>query len=121
MNRRNFLRGSALVGGALLLESFPYHAYASTQKKFAQDTVVLGDTGIEVSRLAMGTGTSGYNNSSVQKRKLGLQGLANMLRGGYDEGVNFWESADQYGTHPHLKEALKGVPREKVVLLTKTH
>jgi predicted aldo/keto reductase-like oxidoreductase len=36
-------------------------------------------------------------------------------------GVTFWDSADQYGTHPHLKEALKRVPREKVVILSKTH
>ena len=28
---------------------------------------------------------------------------------------------NQYGTHPHVKLALKGVPREKVVILTKTH
>jgi predicted aldo/keto reductase-like oxidoreductase len=82
---------------------------------------MLGNTGIEVSRLAMGTGTSGYGGSSNQSRKLGLKGLSNLLRTGYDNGVFFWESADQYGTHPHFKEALKSVDRDKVVLLTKTH
>jgi predicted aldo/keto reductase-like oxidoreductase len=44
-----------------------------------------------------------------------------MFRFGYDNGVTFWDAADQYGTHPHLKEALKRVPREKVTILTKTH
>jgi aryl-alcohol dehydrogenase-like predicted oxidoreductase len=43
------------------------------------------------------------------------------LKAAYDKGVFFWDSADQYGTHPHLTEALKSVPREKIVILTKTH
>ena len=121
MKRRHFLKLGAAVAGTLLLDAFPYHAFAGTTKKYATDTITLGDTGIEVSRLAMGTGTRGFGKSSNQTRKLGLKGLANLLRTAYDEGVYFWESADQYGTHPHMKEALKGVDRDKVVLLTKTH
>ncbi|MGM0622018.1 MAG: aldo/keto reductase, partial [Bacteroidota bacterium] len=109
MKRRHFIKAGAAAAGTLLFDAFPYHAFAGTTKKFASDKVILGDTGIEVSRLAMGTGTSGFGNSSNQKRKLGLKGLTNLLRTGYDEGVFFWESADQYGTHPHLKEALKAV------------
>lgn len=35
-------------------------------------------------------------------------------------GIMFWDSADQYGSHPHLKETLKRLPREKIVILTKT-
>ncbi len=121
MKRRYFIKSGLAAAGTLLLDAFPYHAFASDIKKYAWDKVILGDTGIEVSRLAMGTGTNGFGNSSNQKRKLGLKGLTNLLRTGYDNGVFFWESADQYGTHPHLKEALKKVDREKVVLLTKTH
>ncbi len=121
MKRRHFLRSGAAIAGTFLFDAFPYHAFAGTTKKYASDVVTLGETGIRVSRLAMGTGTSGYGGSSNQSRKLGLKGLANLLRTGYDNGIFFWESADQYGTHPHLKEALKGVDREKVVLMTKTH
>lgn len=121
MKRRYFIKSGLAAAGTLLLDAFPYHAFASDSKKYAWDKVVLGDTGIEVSRLAMGTGTNGFGNSSNQKRKLGLKGLTNLLRTGYDNGVFFWESADQYGTHPHLNEALKKVDRDKVVLLTKTH
>ena len=121
MKRRYFLKAGVAAAGTLLFEAFPYHAFAGTTKKYASDKVMLGNTGIEVSRLAMGTGTSGFGGSSNQSRKLGLKGLSNLLRTGYDNGVFFWESADQYGTHPHFKEALKGVDRDKVVLLTKTH
>jgi len=69
----------------------------------------------------MGTGTHGVNRASNQTRKLGVKGLGELLHSAYDQGIFFWDSADQYGTHPHLKEALKYVPREKVVILTKTH
>jgi 1-deoxyxylulose-5-phosphate synthase len=121
MKRRHFIKSGAAIAGTLLFDAFPYHLFAATTKKYAWDKIILGNTGIEVSRLAMGTGTNGVGNSSNQTRKLGLGGLVNLLRTGYDNGVFFWESADQYGTHPHMKEALKRVDREKVVILTKTH
>jgi len=35
-------------------------------------------------------------------------------------GSFFWDSADAYKTHPHIKQGLKGLPREKVTILTKT-
>ena len=121
MNRRHFMRSAALAGGVAALNPFPYHLFASENKKYASDVVKLGNTGIEVSRLAMGTGTNGVNKASNQTRKLGVQGIADLLYSAWDEGIFFWDSADQYGTHPHLKEALKYIPREKVVILTKTH
>lgn len=121
MKRRDFLRTAGLIGGAAALNPFPHALFASDAKKYASDIVTLGNTGIKVSRLAMGTGTHGVNKSSNQTRGLGVQGVADLLYAAYDEGVNFWDSADQYGTHPHLKEALKRVPRENVVILTKTH
>jgi len=121
MKRRDFLKHAGLVGGAIAMNPFPHHLFAAEIKKFAHDQVALGNTGIMVSRLAMGTGTHGINKSSNQTRGLGLQGVADLLHAAYDEGVNFWDSADQYGSHPHLKQALTQVPREKVVILTKTH
>jgi len=119
MKRRNFILTSLLATGAVTLSKFPYHLYAGTEKKYAWDRIKLGNAGVEVSRMAMGTGTNGGGKNSNQTRKLGFKGLSDLLRAAYDEGVTFWDSADSYGTHPHLKEALKSVPREKVVILTK--
>jgi 1-deoxyxylulose-5-phosphate synthase len=119
MNRRHFLRAGAL--GAISLNSFPYHLFAGETKKQATDRVTLGPRKIQLSRLAMGTGTHGGNGSSNQTRQLGYKGVAELFRAGYDQGVNFWDSADQYGSHTYLREALKTVPREKVVILTKTN
>lgn len=122
MKRREFLRhGTAATGATLLGLRFSPHLYASATKKTAQDVVSLGRTGLEVSRLAQGTGTNGVNKSSNQIRGLGTQGLADLLVRGVDNGVNFWDVADQYGTHPHARLALKTVKRDKVVILTKTH
>ena len=115
MNRRSFLKTSAS------LSVFPYHLFAGLAKKQASDRIKLGPRQIELSRLAMGTGTNGSGGSSNQTRKLGLGGVADLLKAGYDQGITFWDCADQYGTHPHLREALKSVQREKVVILSKTH
>lgn len=90
------------------------------KKKFANDVVTLGQSGVRLTRLAMGTGTRGGRKSSNQTRQLGFDGLADMFWFGYDEGVRFWDSADSYGSHPYLKKALTRVEREKVVILTKT-
>lgn len=107
--------------GAAALNAFPYHLFAGTIKKSASDRVKLGPRQVEVRRLAMGTGTNGYAGSSNQVRELGFDGIANLLKAAYDQGVTFWDSADVYGSHPSLQRALKaGIAREKVTIMTKT-
>ena len=119
MNRRNFLRTGA--AGFVSLNNFPHHLFASPVAKKATDRIKLGPRNIQLSRLAMGTGTRGGNGSSNQTRKLGYNGVAELFRAAYDQGVNFWDSADQYGSHTYLREALKTVPRDKVVIVTKSN
>ena len=121
MKRRHFLKRSVVAGtGIAALSSFPYHLYARDKSFHPYDRVKLGNTGIEISRMAVGTGTSGWRGSSNQTRRLGIKGLSDLLRAAYDEGINFWDAADQYGSHPHLKEAQKKIKRENVVILTKS-
>lgn len=116
MQRRRFMKTSAAL---LALDQFPHHLYAGTKKQ-AQDRVLLGPAKVPVSRLAMGTGTNGVGGSSNQTKKLGFKGVSELFRAAYDQGVFFWDSADQYGSHPHLKEALKTVPRDKVTIMSKS-
>jgi aryl-alcohol dehydrogenase-like predicted oxidoreductase len=120
MNRRDFCIRTAGAAGALAFAKLPTNLFAETLAKRASDRVKLGPMGVELSRLAMGTGTNGYGKASNQTRQLGLEGLANLLEAGYDQGVTFWDSADQYGSHPHLKLGLSRVPRDKVTILSKT-
>jgi aryl-alcohol dehydrogenase-like predicted oxidoreductase len=81
---------------------------------------VLGNTGIHTSRLAMGTGTIGYAGGSNQTRA-GHDRLVALLLDGYNEnGLRFYDTADPYGSHPYVAEALKKLPRDKVTVMTKS-
>lgn len=117
MQRRTLLKS----GAAVSLSAFPYHLFAGAAQKKANDVIELGPRKIKLSRLAMGTGTNGGGGSSNQTKKLGVEGLARLLEAAVDNGVNFWDSADQYGTHPYLKAGLARVKRDRVVILSKTH
>src|SRR5437764_9930162 len=124
MKRREFLHRAACAAGAAWFPStsFAHKALAlpALPRKFsASDTVTLGSTGIQTSRLAMGTGTVGSGHHSHQT-SLGIKGLSDLLLNGYDHGLRFFDSADSYGSHPHVAEALKHVPRDKLTVLTKT-
>jgi 1-deoxyxylulose-5-phosphate synthase len=123
MRRREFLVRTATAAGAVWLSSqsiFKSLAGQTLSQKFsASDTVTLGSTGIKTSRLAMGTGTVGTGHHSHQTA-LGIQGLSDLLLNGYDHGLRFFDAADSYGSHPHVAEALKHVPRDKVTVLSKS-
>src|SRR5467141_29135 len=123
MHRREFLiRSASGLGAAWLAQNNLLAALANQNplgKFSASDTVTLGSTGIKTSRLAMGTGTVGVGHHSNQTA-LGVKGLSELLLNGYDHGLRFFDAADSYGSHPHVAEALKHVPRDKVTVLTKT-
>ena len=122
--RREFIHRASLAAGALWLGGRTMAARLAalaplSQKYLATDTVTLGKTGIQTSRLAMGTGTVGSGGHSHQTA-LGVDGLSRLLLNGYDNGLRFFDAADSYGSHPHVAEALKHVDRSKVTLLTKS-
>ena len=122
MKRREFLVNATwgLAAAWASAKSLPETFAPSLSRKFsAADTVVLGKTGIRTSRLAMGTGTIGFGHHSNQSA-LGVPGLSRLLLNGYDHGLRFFDTADAYGTHPHVAEALEHVPRDKVTVLTKS-
>jgi 1-deoxyxylulose-5-phosphate synthase len=124
MKRRDFIVGAAWGVGAAWIGSrglaSAMNALPALPRKFtAADTVTLGKTGITTSRLAMGTGTVGSGHHSHQTA-LGVKGLSDLLLNGHDNGLRFFDAADAYGSHPHVAEALKHVPRDKVTVLTKT-
>ena len=125
MKRRDFILRSLAVGAPLagvqhrLYGAAPGYA-DDPVRRHAFDRVSLGPDGLRPSRLAMGTGTSGFRGASDQTRKLGVKGLTELYQFGFDNGLNFWDTADGYGSHPHLKNALRYIPREEVVIMTKS-
>jgi aryl-alcohol dehydrogenase-like predicted oxidoreductase len=121
MKRRDFIKTTALGVGAAWLGARPLaKAWAAEAGPFsAADMVTIGKTGIRTSRLACGTGTVGSGHHSHQSA-LGIQGLSDLLWRGYDHGLHFFDTADSYGTHPHVAAALKRVPRDQVTVMTKS-
>jgi aryl-alcohol dehydrogenase-like predicted oxidoreductase len=118
--RRRFLK-TGLAGAGLLVTSPRLtlaREAARPAVKGGADPVTLGRTGVTTSFLAFGTGMNGGNRSSDLTR-LGQKEFTRILRHGLDEGVRFLDLADLYGTHPFVREAVKGVPRDRYTLLTK--
>jgi len=125
MLRRDFLRRTVTgFGATLIAPRLAPAASLETQplpRKFnAHDEVVLGNTGIHTSRLAMGTGTIGGGGASNQTR-IGASPFVKLLLNGYnDNGLRFFDTADSYGSHPYVGAAIKQLPRDKVTVLTKS-
>lgn len=84
------------------------------------EKVKFGKTNIEVPRLCIGTGTYGANGVSSQA-EVSPEYYAIILQKAFERGINFWDTADDYGTHNHIAHALKSIKREKVIISTKTH
>ena len=87
-------------------------------------TTRLGDTGLTVSRLCYGTepftfkkGPEGAKTQGDVPPPEGGRRLAEAYR----LGVNFWDTSDDYGTHPHVAEGLRLVPRREVVVADKSN
>jgi predicted aldo/keto reductase-like oxidoreductase len=117
-NRREFIQTGAagLAGFAALsagLKGFDLAPAADTI-----DMVKLGETGLMVPRVAIGTGSGGWKKASNQTR-LGMKNFVELSQYAYDKGIRFFDTADMYGSHPYVREALKVIPRDKVTILTK--
>lgn len=110
LSRRNFLKAGVAAGalaGGLQLKAEP---------AAATDMVTLGRSGVKVTRLALGTGSFG---GRIQQQ-IGQEGLTRLVHHAYDRGIRFFETAESYGASQQmLGAALKGIPRESYVLMSK--
>lgn len=119
MDRRKFIQtGIAGVAGLSLSGQGLAAIRLALPTDVTVDPVKLGNTGLTVSRIAMGTGTRGWNFESNQTR-LGTDGFVKMAHHGYERGIRFFDMADMYGSQPFVGAAIKSLPREKLTLLTK--
>jgi predicted aldo/keto reductase-like oxidoreductase len=130
VSRREFLAGiTAAAGVATLGGRFALGAPPAKIKK-GSDLVKLGRSGIQPTVLGMGTGTV----SGTQQMALGIDGFTGLIRHGLERGLRYIDTADSYGSRPvlengsrvrhraheYLGRALKGVPRDKYFIQTKT-
>jgi predicted aldo/keto reductase-like oxidoreductase len=109
-SRRDFLK-TGIAAGTLASVGTPLLA----EKRTAFDKVTLGKSGVQVTRLAFGTGS---NNGHTQA-SLGQKEFSRLVAYGYERGIRFFETAESYMTPGMLGEALKPYPRDSYVLMTK--
>lgn len=118
IGRRTFLKNSVLGLSGLLLgcewekQSHPTATFDPYEK------VLLGRTGILLSRVGLGTGMNGFNRMSNQTR-LGPEKFKNLIYGCYERGIRWFDAADLYGSHSYLADALSGLPRQEYALVSK--
>ena len=119
INRRSFVKKSAFgLAGTVAAASGLINLSFNPASNAMIDTVNLGKRGMNVPRLALGTGSYGWKKTSNQK-KLGEKKFVDLAQYAYDRGVKFFETADMYGTHEYVGKAMKKVGRENVTLLSK--
>jgi len=113
LTRRQFIERAAAIAGGVVLS--PLAAAAAGRKLTAVDQVTLGRTGLKLSRLGIGCGT----NSGRVQASLGQDRFNRLIRYAYDQGITYIDIARGYRTHGMLREAIRGLPREKLFIQTK--
>ncbi len=118
VTRREFMRYTA--GAAVATLALPALGQNAAPKLTATTARTLGKTGIQCTLLGMGTGVKAWGGQSALTRK-GRDAYMELLKHAYARGITYFDMADMYGSHPYMKEALKGpLSRDRVTLLTKT-
>ncbi len=118
VSRRQFMGAALGAAGVLGMGARSGSGADVRPSGGATQTVTLGRTGIRASRLAQGTGWNGSGRSSAHTR-LGEKAFNELIRHGLERGIAFLDAADLYGSHPYLRTALNGVPRDKYIVLSK--
>lgn len=112
LSRRSFLKAGVAAGAIAGAGTLPLKA----EGKAATDLVTLGRSNVKVTRLALGTGSHG---GRIQQQ-LGQENFTRLVRHAYDRGIRFFETSESYGdSQQMLATALKGIPRENYVLMSK--
>jgi aryl-alcohol dehydrogenase-like predicted oxidoreductase len=115
ITRREFLKEAAISAGAAIVSSRAAGFPAQQALKKASDQVTLGKTGMKLSRLGFGCGTV----SGTVQRSLGHEKFNELVRYAYDHGITYFDTGDTYQTHPWVREAIKGLPRERLYIQSK--
>jgi predicted aldo/keto reductase-like oxidoreductase len=114
LSRRQFLQRTAAAAGGLFLSAESLVARQAA-KRTASDQVVLGNTGLKLSRLGFGAGS---NSGNVQY-SLGREPFNRLIHYAYDQGITYFDCAQGYRTFEWLGGAIKGLPREKIFIQSK--
>jgi aryl-alcohol dehydrogenase-like predicted oxidoreductase len=89
---------------------------AARYEGHGMEYTMLGRTALRVSIAGLGCG--GFSRLGLGTGKSEADAIA-IIHEALDLGVNLFDTAAAYGTEPVLGKALRGVPRDKVVICTK--
>ncbi|HVO33165.1 MAG TPA: aldo/keto reductase [Elusimicrobiota bacterium] len=118
LTRRQFIHTSAILAGTAALTPWAVSSAAAAKpKRTAIDQVLLGKTGIRLSRLGIGTGVNGGHDQT----DMGKDEFVKLVHYAYDHGITYIDTADQYATFDWIGDAIKGLPREKLFIQSKVH
>lgn len=78
--------------------------------------VELGNTGIEVSNMCFGSLTM-----TPFQANLSIEEGASLIRYGYENGINFIDTAEIYENYEYIREALRYIDRKDFVISTKCY
>lgn len=123
-SRREFLQKSALAGAGLILAN-PLSLFSQSISSNSNNTNKTSDNmgnrklgTLEVSPIGLGClPYVGYYGSGVREKKAMIE----LIRGGYEQGVTFFDTAEVYGPYlseEYLAEAVAPF-RDKIVIATK--
>jgi aryl-alcohol dehydrogenase-like predicted oxidoreductase len=74
---------------------------------------MLGNTGLKVSKICVGTDYADVYGSSSLGQEILLKG--------FDYGINFWDTSESYGSYPAIQGALKKLCRSEIVIASKSY
>jgi len=114
LNRRQFLETAAVAAGAMLGSTASGQATAPA-KRTAADLVPLGSTGLKVSRMGIGLGSS---NGGAQAAG-GQERFTAFIKHAYDQGITMFDTATNYQPFKMMGPAIKGLPRDKIFIQSK--
>ncbi len=120
IDRRTFVRNTTVSAAALAAGmSWAADTAPAAKKTSPQDKVTLGNTGVQVTRLGIGTGTKGSFKDGSAQTRLGEADFIKLVRHAYDAGIRFFDLADLYTSHYYFRKALKEIPRDEITIQSK--
>jgi predicted aldo/keto reductase-like oxidoreductase len=103
MNRRDFLKTSAVATAALAVD--PLHAETLDNKPTVQKYQEIGKTGLKMSDISFGSGQ--LSSSSMILRAI-------------DRGINYFDTAPDYGrAEDYIGRAVEKTQRDKIIIASK--
>ena len=118
INRRKFITALGMGTAHIAFTGPLYSCTSQLNNTNPLQTVKLGKSGIETTLLGIGTGVHAGNRTSFLTRQEKSKSLA-LLQHAFERGIRNFDTADTYGTHQLVGEALQGKNREDYTITSK--